>query len=86
MIRNGNEALKHLDELQRWENEGGCLGPFAKTDRESHRDDYSTTVSDSERDFIPAAIDCAMSDRTFVEQLTRRSCRVDREVHWGSAT
>jgi hypothetical protein len=88
MIRNRNRLLKHLDDLMllRWENEGGCLGPLTMTDRGSPRDDYSPAVSDAELDSTRSAIDSAMSDVAFIDQLTRQPCRADREVHWASAT
>ena len=88
MIRNRNKALKDLGDLMllRWENEGGCLGPLTMTDRDGRGEDYSTAVSNSELDLTRSAIDCAMSDDDFVDQLIRRSRREDRDVHWASAT
>ena len=84
MIRNRNGSLKHLDDLMllRWENEGGCLGPLTMTDRDS----YPLAVNHAESALTRAAIDCAMSDDDFIDQLTRQSRREDREVHWASAT
>jgi hypothetical protein len=88
MISNRNVSFKHLDDLMlhRWENEGGCLGPLAMTDRDNHRDDYRDEVREAEMKLTPSAVDRAMSDSTFVKQLARRSCRVGREAHWASAT
>jgi hypothetical protein len=88
MIHNRNRSCKHLDDLmlQRWENEGGCLGSFAMVDGVSHRDDHLRGVSDAELDLIRSAIDRAMSDDNFLSQLTRRSSRADRGVQWASAT
>ena len=88
MIHNSNGSPRQWDDfvLQRWENEGGCPGSYTMTERDSHQDAQSRAVSDAEPDLIPSAIDCAMSDDTFVDQLIRRSRREEREVHWASAT